>query len=168
MFTGHYCTDSVVALQGIVVAIDSFAYGKLSIVPFNIIRYNALSSSNPKLYGTSPWYYYILNGILNFNLVLPLAFLSLPLLALTAQVEPKKLAIVKPEHTKSVILLSLRLIPFYLWFGLLSSQPHKEERFMFPAFPLACLNAAVSLGLIRGWMQMAYVKITKAPFNVRA
>ena len=152
--------------QALVYGVDSFIYGKDTFVPWNIIRYNVLSAQNSTLYGTSPWYFYILNSILNLNVILPLAFLSLPLLALTATFEPKKLGITKPGQTPSWILLTMRLIPFYMWFGLLTSQALKEVRFMFPAFPLACWNAAVSLGLMRGWMQRVYVQVTKAPFNV--
>jgi alpha-1,2-mannosyltransferase len=149
-----------------VYGIDSFIYGRTVFVPWNIIKYNVFSTSNPTLYGVSPWYYYLLNGLLNFNIALPLAFLSLPLLAMTAVFEPKKLGITMPGQTSARTHLFLRLSPFYIWFILLSCQPHKEERFMFPAFPLACFNAAISIGLIRGWMQATYVKLTKKPFNV--
>jgi alpha-1,2-mannosyltransferase len=38
--------------------------------------------------------------------------------------------------------------PFYLWFTVFTLQPHKEERFMFPAFPALALNAAMSLHVI--------------------
>lgn len=33
---------------------------------------------------------------------------------------------------------------FYLWFGIMTSQPHKEERFMFVVYPALCLNAAMA------------------------
>jgi alpha-1,2-mannosyltransferase len=38
--------------------------------------------------------------------------------------------------------------PFYLWLGIFSFQPHKEERFMYPAYPALALNAAMSLHII--------------------
>lgn len=63
-------------------------------------------------------------------------------------------------------LLALRLAPFYVWLGILSMQPHKEERFMFPVYPLMCFNAAVSVYLIRGWMEVAYIKLTHSPYQV--
>lgn len=123
------------------------------------------NTGGPDLFGTEPWYYYLFNGILNLNILYPLALLSLPALAITALVEPKRLAITQPEQTSSAILLAVRLSPFYLWFGLLTAQAHKEERFMFPAFPLICFQAAVTLSLARGWMQHFYVKTTKASFQ---
>lgn len=35
--------------------------------------------------------------------------------------------------------------PFYLWLAIFSAQLHKEERFMYPAYPFLCLNAAITL-----------------------
>lgn len=49
------------------------------------------------------------------------------------------------------ILLGLKLIPFYIWFGIFTLQPHKEERFLYVAYPFIALNAAISIFLIRGW-----------------
>ena len=33
----------------------------------------------------------------------------------------------------------------YLWLTVFWLQPHKEERFLFPVYPLICLAAAISL-----------------------
>jgi alpha-1,2-mannosyltransferase len=38
--------------------------------------------------------------------------------------------------------------PFYLWLGIFSLQPHKEERFMYPAYPALALNAAMALHIV--------------------
>lgn len=38
--------------------------------------------------------------------------------------------------------------PFYMWLGIFSFQPHKEERFMYPAYPALALNAAMALHII--------------------
>lgn len=38
--------------------------------------------------------------------------------------------------------------PFYMWLGIFTAQPHKEERFMYPAYPFLALNAAMSLHII--------------------
>lgn len=50
------------------------------------------------------------------------------------------------------VLLGLKLIPFYIWFIIFSLQPHKEERFLYVAYPFICLNAAISIFLMRGWV----------------
>jgi len=154
-----------------VVGIDSLAYGKLTIVPWNIVKYNIFGGAGrgPDLYGTSPWHFYINNLLLNFNYLLPLALLSLPALSITYLVDRKRLGFTNPtnEQSSPFTLLALRLAPFYLWLVILTAQAHKEERFMFPAYPLLCFNAAVTLYLMRGWMEVAFIKVTKSPYQVR-
>ena len=61
------------------VLIDSQYYGKLTIAPFNIVKYNVLTDHGPDLYGTEPFTYYLFNGILNFNVVFILGLLVWPL-----------------------------------------------------------------------------------------
>ncbi|KDQ15681.1 glycosyltransferase family 22 protein [Botryobasidium botryosum FD-172 SS1] len=152
-----------------VIGIDTLAYGKLVIVPWNIVKYNIFGGTErgPDLYGTSPWYYYIHNLILNFNLVLPLALASLPTLALTHKFDYKRLGILRhgPNESSPFTLLTIRLAPLYLWLGMLSLQPHKEERFMYPVYPLLCFNAATTLYLVRGLMETAFVKATASPYR---
>lgn len=36
---------------------------------------------------------------------------------------------------------------------------------MFPAYPLLCFNAAITLYLVRGWMEVAFIKVTKSPYQ---
>ena len=70
-------------MQVPVIAIDSLAYGRTTIVPWNIIKYDIFggSSRGPDLYGTEPTHFYLANLLLNFNILTPLALLSLPALA---------------------------------------------------------------------------------------
>ena len=42
--------------------------------------------------------------------------------------------------------------PFYLWLGIFSVQPHKEERFMYPAYPFLCLNAALTVHTVLNYL----------------
>ena len=120
------------------------------------------------MYGTEPWSYYFANLVLNFNGLLLLAVVSLPALAVTYFVDEKRLGLVKagPERSSPFTLLAMRLLPLYIWVGILTSQPHKEERFMFPAYPLICFNAAVTLYLARGWLEVAYIRATASPYQV--
>lgn len=53
------------------------------------------------------------------------------------------------------VLLGLKLIPFYIWFAIFTLQPHKEERFLYVAYPFITLNAAISIFLLRGWASRA-------------
>ncbi|KAG6837656.1 hypothetical protein H0H93_004932 [Arthromyces matolae] len=152
-----------------VVGIDTLAYGRFSFVPWNIVKYNIFGEAGrgPELYGTSPWNYYLFNLILNFNILVPLSLFALPALLITYCIDTKRLGIVKPSEYEGspFTTLALRLVPFYLWFGILTSQTHKEERFMFPVYPLLCFNAAVTLYLMRGWQEVVFIKITNSPYR---
>ncbi|KAH7886077.1 glycosyltransferase family 22 protein [Phlebopus sp. FC_14] len=152
-----------------VVAIDSVAYGIWTIVPWNIVRYNVFGGSGrgPHIYGTSPWHFYFLNLLLNFNILSLLAFGSLPALVITYFVDRKRLGLTKPgpDQSSPFSLLALRLAPLYVWTVILTAQAHKEERFLFPIYPLLCFDASVTLYLIRGWMEVAYVSITKSQYK---
>ena len=101
---------------------------------------------------------------------MPLALLSLPGLAITWKYDHRRLGksqmLPKPGETSPYTLMVMRLLPFYIWLAILTAQPHKEERFFFPAYPLLCFNAAVALYLIRGWLETVYVKLTASPYKV--
>lgn len=114
--------------------------------------------------------FYLANLFLNFNLALPLALLSLPALAVTYRFDFRRLGVSqtkpKPGQSSPYTLVALRLSGFYLWLIVMSAQPHKEERFMYPAYPLLCMNAAVTVFLIKGWAETAFVKATTSPYRV--
>ena len=161
------------SLQLPLIAIDSWAYGRLVFPNFNIVLYNVLSrssSAGPDIYGTEPATFYLANLFLNFNYLLPLALLSYPALAVTYMYDYRRLGTsqqsVKAGESNPYTLLILRLSPFYLWVTVMSVQAHKEERFMYPLYPLLCMNAAVTIFLIKGWAETVYVKVTASPYNV--
>ncbi len=72
----RWCMISLLVILGPLVIIDSQYYGHLTLAPFNIIKYNIFTSHGPDLYGTEPWYFYVINGFLNFNIVFPRKFLK--------------------------------------------------------------------------------------------
>lgn len=126
------------------VVFDSYYYGRLVVAPLNIVIYNIFSPHGPTLYGVEPWTFYILNLTLNFNLVFFAAFLTPVLLILV------KLFIGKGSiRPKGAIPYILSLAPLYLWFTVMTLQPHKEERFMFPIYPILSLHAAISVDAIQ-------------------
>lgn len=131
----------VLPILALMIAVDSYLYGKFSLVPLNIVLYNVLfadSESGPDIFGTEPWHFYLQNLALNFNIILPLAFItpvSLLLHRFTHSVQPGN---IKPP------LWHLIIAPFYIWFAIFSTQPHKEERFMYVAYASLCFNAAIT------------------------
>ncbi|CAD5122594.1 DgyrCDS11006 [Dimorphilus gyrociliatus] len=123
-----------------VILIDSHFYGKWVVAPLNIVLYNIFTEHGPDLYGVEPWYYYIINGFLNFNIAFPLAIISLPILFFS------KLIVSADDTNRNVTaVLCFCLAPFYLWLTVFILQPHKEERFLFPIYTLICLSAAICI-----------------------
>ncbi|KAL8303081.1 hypothetical protein RB601_008070 [Gaeumannomyces tritici] len=124
-------------------AINAFFYRKLEIVPWNIVKYNIFSSSGgPNLYGTEPWTFYFKNLALNFNIWFVLALLSLPLFIIRGLIVPSG------HEFRSGMRSLVFMTPFYMWLAIFTLQPHKEERFMYPAYPFLALNAAISFHIL--------------------
>ncbi|KAI0458601.1 glycosyltransferase family 22 protein [Xylaria acuta] len=120
--------------------INAFFYHNFEVVPWNIVKYNIFSSTGgPNLYGTEPWTFYFRNLAINFNIWFILALLSVPLFIL------QKVATSKQQLGLRTIVF---LAPFYMWLGIFTLQPHKEERFMYPAYPFLALNAALALHIV--------------------
>ncbi|KAG9228090.1 glycosyltransferase family 22 protein [Amylocarpus encephaloides] len=126
--------------------ISGFFYKKMVLVPLNIMLYNIFSEpgKGPEIYGTEPWHFYIRNLMLNFNIWFILATLALPLFTLKKLFSRSQQEGGTITGLRSVIFMT----PFYLWLVIFSFQPHKEERFMYPAYPALALNAAMSMHIL--------------------
>ncbi|OSD06116.1 glycosyltransferase family 22 protein [Trametes coccinea BRFM310] len=152
-----------------VVALDTLFYGKLTVVPWNIVKYNVFPDSQrgPELYGTEPATFYLANLLLNFNVIVPFALFALPALAITYRVDNKRLGerYTYADKSSPYTLLAIRLAPAYLWLGIMTLQKHKEERFLYPIYPLICFNAAVTIYLARGWLETAFIAVTNSPYK---
>lgn len=127
---------------------SAFFYKKAVIVPLNIVLYNVFSGAGrgPEIFGTEAWHFYIRNLLLNFNIWFILAAASLPVFIL------QKILYRSSSTHEGGVVSGLRSIifmsPFYLWLGIFSFQPHKEERFMYPMYPSLALNAAMTLHIL--------------------
>lgn len=119
-------------------------FQKFTIVPWNIVAYNIFGGEGrgPEIFGTEPWTFYIRNLLLNFNVWFIFAMLAVPLLAFQA--------IFRSQATnKQTVLRTVTLLtPFYMWLSIFIVQPHKEERFMYPAYPFLALNAAIGFHML--------------------
>ncbi|RAL17081.1 dolichyl-P-Man:Man(6)GlcNAc(2)-PP-dolichol alpha-1,2-mannosyltransferase [Aspergillus homomorphus CBS 101889] len=130
------------------VMVDHVFLRKLVVVPWNIVAYNVFGGEGrgPGIFGTEPWTFYIRNLLLNFNVWFVFAMAAAPLLVLQ---------VVLPSQAtdKQTLLRRLALItPFYMWFAIFTAQPHKEERFMYPAYPFLALNASISVHMILSYL----------------
>jgi hypothetical protein len=141
-------------------------------------RYNVFTSHGPDLYGTEPASFYLLNGLLNFNVAFPAALAVIPLQLLLACLLRRE-PLTEPRHpllltqvsgnrttlpcseasptrrsgfssppTLSVMCIGVQCW-LYLWLAVFWSQPHQEELFLFPSYPLShvywCAVWAISL-----------------------
>ncbi|GJN76666.1 mannosyltransferase [Purpureocillium lilacinum] len=123
--------------------INLFFYKKIAVVSWNIVKYNIFSSTGgPDLYGTEPWTFYFKNLALNFNIWFVLALLALPLFLLQKLIAPSG------HGFQSGLRTVVFVAPFYMWLAIFTAQPHKEERFMYPAYPFLALNASMSLHIL--------------------
>ncbi|EYC25093.1 hypothetical protein Y032_0012g1697 [Ancylostoma ceylanicum] len=120
--------------------------------PLNIVLYNVFSEHGPDLYGVEPLSYYLKNLVLNWNVAAFLAPLAIPLSALNylcswkASEQHKKWGIpIHPAYWRHYSSLFLLFASLSAWCIIFFNQPHKEERFLFPVYPLIALMAAVAL-----------------------
>lgn len=111
-------------------AADRHYYGTELLAVWNLIVYNIRGSGGSDLYGVEPASFYLLNGLLNFNAVFVLALVALPVVLATPRVHPKVIPAV---------------LCFNIWLAAMMLLPHKEERFLFVAYPFLALNAAFVL-----------------------
>lgn len=122
------------------IVLDSSYYGKLVMAPINIVIYNVFTSHGPNLYGTEPFSFYLINGFLNFNIVWLLALLTPIAIVISHFAVPAK-----SKQTTLSLPYYLSLAPFYLWLVVMMIQPHKEERFLFPVYPMISLAGAITV-----------------------
>ncbi|KAB8265267.1 Alg9-like mannosyltransferase family-domain-containing protein [Aspergillus pseudonomiae] len=145
IFSGAIRCLAILAAE---IAVDYAFLRKFAIVPWNIVAYNIFGGEGkgPDIFGTEPWTFYIRNLLLNFNIWFIFAMSAAPLLLLQA--------VFRPQSTKKEIpLRTLAVIaPFYMWLAIFTAQPHKEERFMYPAYPFLALNAAIAIHIILSYV----------------
>lgn len=123
--------------------VDSMHFGKLVIAPLNIVMYNIFTEHGPNIYGTEPFSFYFINGFLNFNFIFIGALIAPFLLILAWAVVPAK-----PRHSLCLPYY-YSLAPLYSWIVVFFLQSHKEERFLFPIYPMICLAGAISLDILQ-------------------
>ena len=124
------------------VLLDRLAYGKWTLSLLNFLKYNVSGDGgDSSLYGVEDWHYYLRNSALNLGAVVPLAAAAPVVLGVAALASTKAKIVSQRAHRR----LALTLIPLPLWAVTISSLPHKEERFMYPVYPLACLAAAATI-----------------------
>lgn len=105
---------------------DSLFYKKSTFVAINIVSYNVFNSdelTGPQIFGIESWDWYFKNLLLNFHIFFVIAAANF--MTLTNKYQ-----------------LVIYKLPLLIWFGIFVSQPHKEERFMYPVYHLISISFA--------------------------
>ena len=138
-------------IQYIVSLVDYAHYGRVVFPTWNIFAYNAKMGGDD-FYGVEPTSYYVRNLLLNFNYVAILGIISLPLIAISRMIIASSSSSTHDgrELNGGAVgpwggALSI-LVPMYVWLIVVVPRPHKEERFLFPIYPIICLGAAMTIG----------------------
>lgn len=142
------------------VIFDSHFFGKTVLAPLNIVMYNVFPSNpngGPDLYGTEPLSYYLVNCVLNFNILAPIFVVSIAFLIFA-----DKFYLDISSTTNSKLRNSFLVIFFavFLWVLVFFTRPHKEERFLYPIYSLLLILASVVLSLTRSGLKKVF-KSTK-------
>lgn len=127
---------------GFVALVDYQFYQKLVFPNFKSLFYNLKDAPVATFYGSEPWYFYIFNGLLQFNISLLFSFLAIPIWLLYRYVHEIRFFTRLQSFEKSYIVISLSVLFYFVIF---SSQSHKEERFLFPIFSFISFSAIASI-----------------------
>ncbi|GAB2284403.1 mannosyltransferase [Dionaea muscipula] len=119
-----------VLLLALSVLTDYYYYKRWTSSFLNLLVYNVLGGGQSHLYGTEGPLYYLQNGFNNFNIcfILALVFPSFLLLR-----------VARKKYFPDLLVV---VLPIYIWLGFMSLQSHKEERFLYPIYPLFCVAAS--------------------------
>lgn len=117
--------------------IDSWHFGKLVSAPLNHVLYNVFPKpgAGSHLYGEEPPSFYVINLFL--NMPLPTVFFAIyPVLWIISR---------KTIGTVTTHRQATFGVAAYIALAIFISQPHKEERFLVPIYPLVALVGAFGL-----------------------
>lgn len=132
-------------------AADWLAYGAPTLAVWNIVKYNVLGGgggAGSTLYGVEPSHWYALNLVLNWHVltaVVGLAAVLFPVAwlcylagasATSSRTASARVAAALATSSACSLGAVLALSTVCLWVGFMSMNPHKEERFLFPVYPL--------------------------------
>jgi alpha-1,2-mannosyltransferase len=183
---------SSVAVLGLCAVVDKAFYGTWLLAPWNIILYNAFGhgggGQGSNLYGVEPASYFVANLALNFNVIAvaalasPLALLALYLLRTTPgggrAAAPSQSSSPRPagqggndddDDDFPFDWALAALSQLWFWFVIMSTRPHKEERFMFVVYPLLPLAAAFTIAAVDACVAALGARVaTSAPLLASA
>ncbi|KAG0576973.1 hypothetical protein KC19_5G122400 [Ceratodon purpureus] len=127
---------------------DRYFYGRWTSSVVNLVIYNVFSGEGSTLYGVEGPSFYILNAFNNFNFSFLFALMSPSLLYIASRDYNSLPRKPSREYTRLLVAIS----PLFIWLAFMSLQPHKEERFLYPVYPLICLAAAATIERLHDYL----------------
>jgi alpha-1,2-mannosyltransferase len=125
------------------------------------------------MYGTEPWYWYLMNGFVNLGITWPFVLAApavyagnhAPALKQRDTLSRCVIAAGRPFSAGKAWRLALAkgpiVLPPALWTAFLSLLPHKEERFLAVVFPIACFTAADCISQLLDIAQRVFPRFLK-------
>ncbi|VFQ64338.1 unnamed protein product [Cuscuta campestris] len=117
-----------IVVMALSVIVDQFYYKTWTSSVVNLLLYNVLGGGESHLYGTEGPLFYLKNCFNNFNIGFVLALIFIGIFPFAK----------KKYNLELLVVVS----PVYIWLAFMSLQPHKEERFLYPIYPLICIAAS--------------------------
>ena len=142
---------TTIVVQGIVTYIDTIQYGTITFPTWNIFRYNA-GQSHDSLYGIEPLSYYIKNLLLNCNGMAILGCLAIPVYLLLSTTSTSSSSTTSSNMARYDANLVSILLSLPIWFLITLPRPHKEERFMYPIYPVLIYGSVVTIDLLLSYV----------------
>jgi len=135
-----FVVSVTVVVQALVMWTDRKYYGVWTSPTYNIFTYNAAAGGD-ELYGVEPVSYYAKNLLLNLNAAAPLGLLALPVYLLLPSLQKQQA--LRLDWNVVSMLLSLPA-----WLAVTVPRPHKEERFLFPVYPVLVFGAVLTVDTV--------------------
>lgn len=131
---------SGLAVLAVMVPLDSYFFGALTVAPLNHLLYNVFppAGAGSHIFGVEGPAFYPLNLALNCHLAA--VFFAIFPVVLLAALATGVYTVRDPRFARRLTFLS----PPFLYLAILAAQPHKEERFLVPAYTCIAMVAAVS------------------------
>lgn len=154
-YFSYYALISGFLFFALMVPIDSYYFGRLKFAPLEAIMYNVMpkEGTGPSIFGVEDWSFYGINLFLNMNISFLLVITAYPLLWLV-DAYMRKVWENRSEALSRIIFLS----PCFIWLFVFGKQPHKEERFLAPVYPLIAVCGAVAFD---DWISLIGLRRTK-------
>lgn len=153
LYTTIFCLFTIIPIL-----IDSYFYGRVVVAFWNIVSYNVFNpNTGPELYGVEPWTFYFINSIINCGLLF-ICYIIWPFVMAMETYLIRGLKNKIPS-TKLIYLYSSS----FIWFLIMTTQKHKEERFLYPIYPFIIIFSCHTIHSLKNILLVMTKKVWLGP-----